>query len=205
MRRLYLLSPQESYVSSRGPETKDEFKQRVAEDFGGAMSADFRSQLLLAYHHKYEEKFPEHHRRQKKQKQVKLTLRGAIAGDFEAAGTSTYTPPQVNILCKIQLGWWRSCIVPGSLEVEACFDRECSLRDAQESLCGLFGKTFPGTEASLVVNQRVFKHFSDKPFQRGASSGLVVFQPATNPYFLDLAARSTRPSEGPCDVPALRI
>lgn len=70
-----------------------------------------------------------------------------------------------------------------------------SLRDIQFDLCRHFGRPFPATKATLIVGDRSFTEFDDKPFLLGATEATVVFVQTDDPYFYDL--RDRRPARFP--------
>ena len=66
---------------------------------------------------------------------------------------------------------------------------QTALRDLQFALCRHFGQQFPAMKATLVVGNRTFTEFEDKPFCSGETEATVVFMQTDDPYFYDLRDR----------------
>jgi hypothetical protein len=106
-----------------------------------------------------------------------FSLQGAVGG-----GRAMPTPVIVR-----SLGGNDAC----QLEVQS----RTALRDLQFALCRHFGQPFPAMKATLVVGNRTFTEFEDKPFFSGETEATVVFVQTDDPYFYDL--RDRRPGRMP--------
>ena len=63
----------------------------------------------------------------------------------------------------------------------------------QAKICRLFRKSFPATEAALIINGKNYNSFMNKPFTRcdPGCDVQVVFRATNDPYFFRLGTAPT--------------
>ena len=73
-------------------------------------------------------------------------------------------------------------------------DRKTTVGDLQKPICELFGKDFPATTVSLVVNEVVFEDFCAQPFRAStvSSEARVLFNGKVQVVLRQLSGETTR-------------